>query len=57
MKPKADFDKIVDKHGKLIGVLNYNLMIPMEDEQLSKIDLKINAGDSASDRYCHAKKE
>ena len=52
MKPKADFDKIVDKHGKLIGVLNYNLMIPMEDEQLSKIDLKINAGDSASGRYC-----
>ena len=27
MKPKADFDKIVDKKGKLIGVLNYNLVI------------------------------
>lgn len=51
MRPKADFDKIVDKHGKLIGVLNYNLMIPVEDEQLTKIDIKINAGDSASDRY------
>lgn len=30
MKPRADFDKIIDKKGKLIGVLNYNLMIPVE---------------------------
>ena len=31
MKPKADFDKIVNKNGKLLGVLNYNLMIPVNN--------------------------
>lgn len=31
MKPRADFDKIIDKRDKLIGVLNYNLMIPVEN--------------------------
>ena len=34
MSPRADFDKIFDKKGKLLGVLNYNLMIPVEDKQL-----------------------
>lgn len=34
MKPRADFDKIFDKKGKMLGVLNYNLMIPVEDKQL-----------------------
>lgn len=34
MVPRADFDKIIDKHGKLLGVLNYNLMIPVEEPQL-----------------------
>ena len=30
MGARADFDKIIDRHGKLLGVLNYNLMIPIE---------------------------
>lgn len=51
MVPRADFDKIIDKHGKLLGVLNYNLMIPVEEPQLIKVDLKPNKSDSTSDRY------
>ena len=51
MVPRADFDKIVDKHGKLLGVLNYNLMIPVDEPQLIKVDLTPNKFDTASDRY------
>ena len=51
MGPRADFDKIVDKHGKLLGVLNYNLMIPVEEPQLIKVDLAPNKSDTASERY------
>ena len=51
MKSRADFDKIVDKHGKLIGVLNYNLMIPVEEEQLIRIDIKSREYDSIKERH------
>ena len=52
MKPRADFDKIFDKKDKLIAVLNYNLMIPVEDAQIYKVDLKPDPKDSASEyRY------
>ena len=51
MKPRADFDKITDRHGKLIGVLNYNLMIPVHERQLIKIYLKANKKDSASEKF------
>lgn len=51
MKPRADFDKIYDKHGKLIGVLNYNLMIPVEDMQLQKVNLKIFPTDSGAEAH------
>lgn len=51
MKPRADFDKIYDKKGKLIGVLNYNLMIPVEDKQLQKVDLKIYPSDSIAEKH------
>lgn len=51
MSPRADFDKIVDKHGKLLGVLNYNLMIPVEEQQLIKVNLKPSRMDSVSDKY------
>lgn len=40
MKPRADFDKIFDRKGKLIGVLNYNFMIPVEEAQIYKVNLK-----------------
>lgn len=51
MKPRADFDKIYDKNQKLLGVLNYNLMIPVEEQQLIKINLKCNKNDSIADKY------
>ena len=41
MSPRADFDKIIDKKGKLLGELNYNLMIPVDDKQLTSF-LKIS---------------
>ena len=45
------FDKIIDKHGKLLGVLNYNLMIPITEQQLIKVNLKPNQSDTTHDRY------
>lgn len=51
MKPRADFDKIYDKKGKLIGVLNYNLMIPVEEELLIKVDLKPRKQEQAAEKY------
>ncbi len=51
MRSKADFDKIIDKHGKLLGVINYNLMIPVEDAQLIKVNLKSNKNDTAQEKH------
>ena len=51
MNPRADFDKIIDKKGKLLGVLNYNLMIPVEEHQLLKVDLKADKDDSVGEKY------
>ena len=51
MKPRADFDKIINKKGKLIGVLNYNLMIPVEDKQIQRVDLKRMKTDTPADKY------
>ena len=50
MSPRADFDKIYNKDKKLIGVLNYNLMIPVEIQQLIKVNLKTDKNDSIKDR-------
>lgn len=51
MNPRADFDKIIDKKGKLLGVLNYNLMIPVEERQLLKVDIKEEKKDSVGEKY------
>ena len=51
MNPRADFDKIIDKKGKLLGVLNYNLMIPVEEPQLVKVELRANEKDTAGEKY------
>ena len=40
MKNSIDFTKIVVDE-KLLGVLNFNLMIPIEEEQLQPVELKI----------------
>lgn len=49
MRDKIDFKKIIHD-GKLIGVLNFNLMIPVEEAQLHKIDTKIRKHDNADTR-------
>ena len=49
MRDKIDFKKIVYK-GNLMGVLNFNLMIPVEIAQLQRIDTKIHKHDNADTR-------
>ena len=49
MRDKIDFKKIMYE-GTLIGVLNFNLMIPVEQEQIQKIDTKIHKHDNADTR-------
>ena len=51
MRPCADFDKIVNKQGKLLGVLNYNLMIPVTEKQLIPLSLKTYPTDSPSEKH------
>lgn len=49
MRDKIDFKKIVH-NGSLIGVLNFNLMIPVEDAQIQQIDTKIRKHDNMDTR-------
>lgn len=49
MRDKIDFKKII-YHDTLIGVLNFNLMIPVENAQLQRIDMKIRKHDNADTR-------
>lgn len=51
MKNDVDFSKIIDESGKLIGVLNFNNMIPVRDDVIEKMDLKIHPRDSVSIRH------
>lgn len=41
MKNDKDFSKIFDKSNKLIGVLNFNNMIPVYEDVLQEINVKI----------------
>lgn len=50
MKNDIDFTKIYDGE-KLIGVLNFNNMIPVEDTYTIALNLRIYASDSPSDRH------
>ena len=45
MRDKIDFKKIVYQ-GELIGVLNFNLMIPVEDSLIQKVDTQIRKHDN-----------
>ena len=49
MRDKIDFKKIVH-NGVLIGVLNFNLMIPVEAAQIQRIDTKIRKHDNMDTR-------
>lgn len=45
-----DFSKI-EVNGKLLGVLNFNLMIPIKEEQLQFVDTIIFKRDRESIKY------
>ena len=49
-KNDVDFSRIFDGD-KLIGVLNFNNMIPVDERVITKIDLKINKNDSKQEIY------
>ena len=46
MKNGVDFHRILDADGKLIGVLDFNNMIPVREEVLREVDLKIHSKDT-----------
>ena len=46
MKNDVDFHKILDSEGKLIGVLDFNNMIPVLEDVLQEVDVKIYPNDS-----------
>lgn len=50
MRADRDFAKILDRSGKLIGVLNFNNMIPVSDAVLLDLDLRPRPTDSPEDR-------
>lgn len=49
MRNKVDFKKIIH-NGKLIGVLNFNLMIPVEEAQVQRMDTVIRKHDNRDTR-------
>lgn len=51
MKNDKDFSKIYDKKQKLIGVLNFNSMIPVDNSVIKIVNIKAILGDSQSDKY------
>ena len=51
MRPCADFDKIYNNQGDLLGVLKYNLMIPVTEKQLIPLSLKNNPTDSPNEKH------
>lgn len=50
MKNSIDFSKI-EINGELLGVLNFNLMIPIEEEQLQLVDTTIFKRDRENIKY------
>jgi len=51
MRNDVDFSKIFDGDGKLIGVLNFNNMIPVRADVIEKIDMKIHPHDAPSVKH------
>ena len=48
MKNGVDFHRVLDSDGGLIGVLDFNNMIPVRPDVVTKIDAKIHKNDSPS---------
>ena len=46
MKNDVDFHRILDSKGKLIGVLDFNNMIPVREDVLQKVIIRIGPHDS-----------
>lgn len=51
MNNGRDFSKILDSKGKLIGVLNFNNMVPVDDSVVFPVDMIVRPGDAAEERY------
>jgi len=51
MKNGLDFHRILDSDGKLIGVLDFNNMIPVRPDVVHKIQLKIAKNDDQATRH------
>ncbi len=49
MRNKIDFKRIIINN-ELIGVLNFNQMIPIEDKQIKKMDIVIRKHDNQETR-------
>jgi protein AbiQ len=47
MRENITFRKIRDKNGKVLAALNLNNMIPVREEYITEIDLKIRENDSS----------
>ena len=54
MRNAVDFSRIIDRHGKLIGVLNFNNMIPVDETVVRRINLSTRPNDSAETRHYKA---
>ena len=50
MKNDKDFSRMFDKGNKLIGCLNFNNMLPVDDSVLLPIDMRVQKGDSTKER-------
>ncbi len=50
MKADRDFSKILDRGGKLIGVLNFNNMLPVSDAVLMDLDLRVQHDDTPAEK-------
>jgi len=51
MKENITFRKIYDKNGKLLAALNLNNMIPVREEYITEIDLKLHSSDTPELRH------
>lgn len=50
MKNQKDFLKMITKKGKLVGALNFNNMIPVDDRLIKMININPSADDSKAER-------
>ena len=51
MKNGVDFHRILDNNGKLIGVLDFNNMIPVREDVVKEVEIKIHKHDNQETRH------